>query len=173
MGSNLNIDATFNPDFGQVEVDPAIVNLSAFETFYDEKRPFFIEGANIFQFGYGGANNNWGFNFSIPDLFYSRRIGRTPQGNITNSGYVDFPSETRILGAAKLSGKIDESWSIGVLSSVTERTFASIQTDESGKIEEEVEPLTHYGVFRTQKEFNSGKQAIGFILTICKQRSFR
>ncbi|MFZ2324999.1 MAG: DUF5916 domain-containing protein [Ignavibacteriaceae bacterium] len=165
LGSNLNIDATFNPDFGQVEVDPAIVNLSAFETFYSEKRPFFIEGANIFEFGYGGANNNWGFNFSVPELFYSRRIGRAPQGNITNAGYVDFPSETRILGAAKLSGKIDESWSIGALSSVTERTFASIKTDGDGKIEEEVEPLTHYGVFRTQKEFNSGKQAIGLIFT--------
>ena len=165
LGSNLNIDATFNPDFGQVEVDPAIVNLSAFETFYSEKRPFFIEGANIFEFGYGGANNNWGFNFSVPELFYSRRIGRAPQGNITNSGYVDFPSETRILGAAKLSGKIDESWSIGALSSVTERTFATVQTVDDGKIEEEVEPLTHYGVFRTQKEFNSGKQAIGLIFT--------
>ncbi len=165
LGSNLNVDATFNPDFGQVEVDPAIVNLSAFETFYDEKRSFFIEGANIFQFGFGGANNNWGFNFGIPELFYSRRIGRTPQGNITNSGYVDFPSETRILGAAKLSGKIDESWSIGVLSSVTERTFASVQTADGNKIEEQVEPLTHYSVFRTQKEFNTGKQALGFILT--------
>jgi hypothetical protein len=165
LGSNLNVDATFNPDFGQVEVDPAIVNLSAFETFYTEKRPFFIEGANIFQFGYGGANNNWGFNFSIPELFYSRRIGRPPQGRITEDGYVDLPSETRILGAAKLSGKIDESWSIGVLSSVTERTFASVQTTNGNKIEEQVEPLTHYGVFRTQKEFNTGKQALGFILT--------
>ena len=165
LGSNLNVDATFNPDFGQVEVDPAIVNLSAFETFYTEKRPFFIEGANIFQFGYGGANNNWGFNFSVPELFYSRRIGRTPQGSVTESGYVDFPSETKILGAAKLSGKIDETWSIGVLSSLTERTFASVQTVDKGRIEQQVEPLTHYGVFRTQKDFNSGKQALGFIFT--------
>jgi len=165
LGSNLNVDATINPDFGQVEVDPAIVNLSEFETFYSEKRPFFIEGANIFSFGYGGANNNWGFNFSVPELFYSRRIGRRPQGNITNSGYFDFPSESRILGAAKLSGKVDETWSIGALSSVTERTFAIIQNDSLGRLEEEVEPLTHYGVFRTQKEFNSGKQAIGLIFT--------
>ncbi|HCY78058.1 MAG TPA: hypothetical protein DHV28_19295 [Ignavibacteriales bacterium] len=165
LGSNLNVDATINPDFGQVEVDPAVVNLSAFETFYNEKRPFFIEGSNIFSFGMGGANNNWGFNFSTPELFYSRRIGRAPQGNISTPGYVDYPPETRILGAAKLTGKIDETWTIGALSSVTERTYAVIQSKNSGRIEEEVEPLTHYGVFRTQKEFNSGKQAIGMIFT--------
>lgn len=165
LGSNLNVDATINPDFGQVEVDPAIVNLSAFETFYTEKRPFFIEGSNIFSFGMGGANNNWGFNFSTPELFYSRRIGRAPQGNISTPGYVDYPPETRILGAVKLTGKVDETWTIGALSSVTERTFAVIQSNSINRIEEEVEPLTHYGVFRTQKEFNSGKQAIGMIVT--------
>lgn len=165
LGSNLNVDATINPDFGQVEVDPAIVNLSAFETFYTEKRPFFIEGSNIFSFGMGGANNNWGFNFSTPELFYSRRIGRAPQGNILTPGYVDYPPETRILGAVKLTGKVDETWTIGALSSVTERTFAVIQSNSINRIEEEVEPLTHYGVFRTQKEFNSGKQAIGMIVT--------
>ena len=165
MGSNLNVDATFNPDFGQVEVDPAIINLSEFETFYQEKRPFFIEGSNIFSFGYGGANNNWGFNFSMPELIYSRRIGRHPQGNVTSDGYVDIPSETRILGAAKLTGKIDETWSVGALSSLTERTFATIRSSNGVNIEEQVEPLTHYGVFRTQKEFNSGKQAIGMIFT--------
>lgn len=164
LGSNLNFDATINPDFGQVEVDPAIVNLSEFETFYSEKRPFFIEGSNIFSFGYGGANNNWGFNFGVPELFYSRRIGRAPQGRVSNEGYVDFPPETRILGAAKLSGKIDETWSIGALSSITERTHAVLR-QATGDTSIEVEPLTHYGIFRTQKEFNSGKQAIGIILT--------
>jgi hypothetical protein len=166
LGSNLNVDATINPDFGQVEVDPAVVNLSAFETFYDEKRPFFIEGANLFEFGYGGSNNNWGFNFSNPTLFYSRRIGRAPQGSTVTEGFADYPNETRILGAVKLTGKLDETWSLGVLSSVTERTFASIQSDETGEIvNEEIEPLTHYGVFRTQKEFNEGRQALGMIFT--------
>ena len=81
VSSSLSLDATINPDFGQVEVDPAVVNLTAFETFFEEKRPFFIEGANIFSnFGRGGANNFWGFNRSEPMLFYSRRIGRSPQG---------------------------------------------------------------------------------------------
>ena len=165
LGSNLNVDATINPDFGQVEVDPAIVNLSAFETFFSEKRPFFIEGSNIFSFGYGGANNNWGFNFGVPELFYSRRIGRPPQGNVTTEGYVDYPNETRILGAAKLTGKIDETLTIGVLSSFTERTFATILSDTLGRVQNEVEPFTHYGVFRMQKEFNSGKQSLGLIFT--------
>jgi hypothetical protein len=165
LGSNINVDATINPDFGQVEVDPAIVNLSAFENFYDEKRPFFIEGANTFEFGYGGANNNWGFNFSNPALFYSRRIGRTPQRNLDDDAFIDSPPETRLLGAAKLSGKIDESWSVGILSALTERTFANLYTDSTGRYEEEVEPLTYYGVFRTQKQFNEGKQALGIMVT--------
>jgi hypothetical protein len=165
IGSNLNLDATINPDFGQVEVDPAVVNLTAFETFYSERRPFFIEGSNVFNFGYGGANNNWGFNFGIPSLFYSRRIGRSPQGEVMTDGITYYPNETRILGAAKLTGKFDESWSIGALSAVTERTYATTRTDEGMDVREEVEPFTHYGVFRTQKEFNEGNQAIGMIFT--------
>jgi hypothetical protein len=165
IGSNLNLDATINPDFGQVEVDPAVVNLTAFETFYDEKRPFFIEGSNVFNYGYGGANNNWGFNFGIPTLFYSRRIGRSPQGEVVTDGIANYPNETRILGAAKLTGKFDESWSIGALSSVTERTYATVRTTNGDDVQEEIEPLTHYGVFRTRKEFNEGNQAIGMIFT--------
>ncbi len=165
IGSNLNLDATFNPDFGQVEVDPAIVNLSAFENFFDEKRPFFIEGANTFQFGNGGANNNWGFNFGNPTLFYSRRIGRSPQGDVKADGFADYPAETRILGAGKLTGKFDESWSIGVLSAFTEKTKARVFTDDANIVKETVEPFTHYGVFRTQKQFNDGNQALGMIFT--------
>jgi hypothetical protein len=165
IGSNLNLDITVNPDFGQVEVDPAIVNLTAFENFFQEKRPFFIEGANTFQFGYGGANNNWGFNFSNPELFYSRRIGRAPQGYVTQPGYVNIPSETRILGAAKLSGKVDETWSLGMLSAVTEKTNARIKTTDNRMLSQTVEPLTHYGVLRTQKQFNNGQQALGMIFT--------
>ena len=105
MSSNLSLDGTINPDFGQVEVDPAVVNLTAFETFFEEKRPFFIEGANIFSnFGRGGANNFWGFNRADPMLFYSRRIGRAPQGSASGD-FVEQPTSTTILGAAKLTGK--------------------------------------------------------------------
>jgi hypothetical protein len=165
IGSNLNLDVTINPDFGQVEVDPAIVNLTAFENFFDEKRPFFIEGASTFHFGNGGANENWGFNFSNPTLFYSRRIGRSPQGDISDADFVDFPAETRILGAGKLSGKLDETWSLGVLTAFTEKTKARLDTKEDGITKQAVEPFTHYGVLRTQKEFNQGKQALGMIFT--------
>lgn len=164
IGTNLNLDLTVNPDFGQVEVDPAVLNLSAFETFYSEKRPFFIEGDNIFSFGIGGANSNWGFNFGNPDLFYTRRIGRSPQGPLPNNDYANYPTETSILGAGKLTGKIDESWSIGAISAVTERTFAEY-TYQGKEHEAEVEPLTHYGVFRTQKEINEGKQGLGMMFT--------
>ncbi len=164
LGNSFIVDATINPDFGQVEVDPAVINLSAFETYYSEKRPFFIEGQSIFEFGYGGSNNNWFFNFGSPDLFYSRRIGHSPSGSLPNYDYKDYPKETRILGAAKLTGKIDESWSFGALSAVTERTYATIQKNGLNS-EHEIEPFTNYAVLRSQKEFNKGKQALGFIFT--------
>jgi len=165
LKSNLTLDATINPDFGQVEVDPAVINLSAFETFYTEKRPFFIEGANIFnEFGRGGATSNANISWSQPTFFYSRRIGRTPGGFVTQEGYVDFPNRSTILGALKLSGKLGESWSVGALSSLTAQEYAEI--DHFGdRFRQEVEPFSFYGVLRSQKEFNQGKQGVGFIAT--------
>ncbi len=164
IGANLNLDLTVNPDFGQVEVDPAVVNLTAFETFFREKRPFFIEGQSIFNFASGGSSNNWNFNFGNPQLFYSRRIGRAPQGSLPANDYADFPKETRILGAAKVTGKIGSDLSIGALSAFTQRMFASY-FKEGKKYETEVEPFTHYGVLRTLKEFDDGRHALGFMLT--------
>ncbi len=164
LGSNLNIDATINPDFGQVEVDPAVINLSAFESYFNEKRPFFIEGMDNFYFAIGGANNNWGFNFGWPEIFYSRRIGRPPRGGTSDAQYVQYPNETRILGAAKLTGKLNESTMIGAISAVTERTYATLWNDGI-KTNEEVEPLTYYNVLRSRKEFNGGNQALGFMFT--------
>ncbi len=164
IGANLNLDLTINPDFGQVEVDPAVVNLTAFETFYSEKRPFFIEGQSIFNFARGGASSNWNFNFGNPTLFYSRRIGRAPQGYLPAHDYADVPKETRILGAAKLSGKIGSDLSVGVLSAITQRTFAAYSKN-GNHYEAEVEPLTHYGVLRSQKEYNGGMHALGFMFT--------
>ena len=103
--SSLTLDGTINPDFGQVEVDPAVVNLSAFETFFDEKRPFFLEGADVISnFGRNGATGYMGFNRANPSLFYSRRIGRPPQGRAVGE-YVDAPASTTILGAVKLTGR--------------------------------------------------------------------
>ena len=164
IGSNLNIDATINPDFGQVEVDPAVINLSAFESYFNEKRPFFIEGMDKFYFGIGGANNSWGFNFGWPELFYSRRIGRPPRGATSDAEFVQYPSETRILGAAKLTGKLNGSTSIGAISTVTERTYATLWNNGI-QTKEEVEPLTVYNVLRSQKEFNDGNQSLGLMFT--------
>lgn len=164
IGTNLNVDATINPDFGQVEVDPAVINLSAFESYFSEKRPFFIEGMDNYYFGIGGANNNWGFNFGWPELFYSRRIGRSPRGGTSDAEYVQYPTETRILGAAKLSGKLNESTTIGALSAVTERTHATLWNKGVQSLEE-VEPLSFYNVFRLKKEMNDGRQSLGVMFT--------
>jgi hypothetical protein len=164
IGSNLNVDATINPDFGQVEVDPAVINLSAFESYFDEKRPFFIEGMDKFYFGIGGSNSNWGFNFGWPELFYSRRIGRSPRRETSDADYTNYPSETRILGAAKLTGKLSESVTVGTVSAVTERTYATLW-NEGKRTEEEVEPLTYYNVLRAKKEFNDGRQSLGVMFT--------
>ncbi len=164
VGSNLTLDGTVNPDFGQVEVDPAVVNLSDVETFFEERRPFFIEGGNIFtNFGFGGANDFWGFNWGGLDVLYSRRIGRAPQGSVPDADYSSTPSGANILGAGKLTGKIG-SWNLGVLNAVTSREHA--QVDLGGvRTRAEVEPLSWYGVSRVQKEFGSGRHGLGVIGT--------
>ena len=165
LKSNLILDATVNPDFGQVEVDPAVINLTAYETYYDEKRPFFIEGANIFRFGQGGARDFWSFGWGNPAFFYSRRIGRAPQGlDYLDYDYIDSPVWTTILTAAKLTGEIGKGWKMGFLNALTTREYAEIDLggDQSTR---EVEPFTYYGVLRTQKEFNEGRQGLGLIAT--------
>lgn len=106
VGGNLTLNATVNPDFGQVEVDPAVVNLSDVESYFQEKRPFFVENSRIFSFGNEGANDYWGFNWPEPAFFYSRRIGRSPEGSVPDASFSDTPTGTQILGAAKLTGKL-------------------------------------------------------------------
>ncbi len=173
IGSNLTLDATINPDFGQVEVDPAVVNLSDVETFYDEKRPFFIEGASIFNFGQGGSRSNWGFNWGNPDFFYSRRLGRAPQatGYLPDYDHSDMPDGTAILGAIKLTGKVGDNWNVGTLHAITNREYTDLDINGE-KSEHEVEPLTYYGVARVQKEIDEGRQGIGFISTFTS-RNFK
>lgn len=159
------MDATFNPDFGQVEVDPAVINLSAYETYYKEKRPFFIEGSSIFNaFGQGGAKSNTNINWSAPSFFYSRRIGRAPQGGVSREGFVNSPDRSTIIGALKLTGKVGPGWNVGFISALVAREYAEIDF-RGDRFREEVEPLSYYGVLRAQKEFNEGKQGIGFITT--------
>jgi hypothetical protein len=170
IGSNLTLDATVNPDFGQVEVDPAVVNLSDVETFFDERRPFFVEGANIFNYGEGGANDFWGFNWANPSFLYTRRIGRAPQAELPDEyDYSDVPGGSNILGAAKLSGKIGN-WSLGALNALTSRERAQFSLGQR-RWRQEVEPLTYYGVYRAQKDMKAGRHGLGVISTLTA-RSF-
>ena len=164
LRSNLTLNATVNPDFGQVEVDPAVINISDRETYYAEKRPFFVEGADIFRFGDGGTNTVRNLGWSDPQFFYSRRIGRSPQGYVTEPGYVEKPDWTTILTAAKVTGKIGNGWNVGFLSSITQREYAALDWGgQRGR--EEIEPFTTYSVVRTQKEFKEGFRGLGFIAT--------
>jgi len=166
LTSNLTLTGTLNPDFGQVEVDPAVVNLSDFETFYPEKRPFFTEGLNIFAFGDSPAGSHFNF-FFPPRLFYSRRIGRSPQGNI-DADFVAAPVETTILGAAKVTGKLGDGWSVGVLDALTDAEHARFA---AGLVfgRQQVEPMTNYFVSRVTKEAGEG-QRVGMLVTSVNRR---
>jgi hypothetical protein len=165
LKSNLTLDATINPDFGQVEVDPAVINLSAYETYYQEKRPFFIEGADLFNgFGRGGVYMNANINWPDPRFFYSRRIGRSPQGYVTHDGYVDFPDRSTILGAFKLTGKLGDGWNVGFINALTAREYAEIDS-LGNRFQEEVEPFSYYGALRAQKDINQGQRGFGFMAT--------
>lgn len=160
LTSDLTLTAAINPDFGQVEADPSVVNLTAFETFFPEKRPFFTEGSEIFEFGAapGDADRQ--------QLFYSRRIGRAPQRTVhVADGFVDSPDVAPILGAAKISGKTADGWSIGVLNARTTRVAARVVDSLGVQRTESVEPLTNYLVARVSKDFGQGQTALGGIFT--------
>jgi hypothetical protein len=156
--NNLTLDFTLNPDFGQVEADPSEVNLTAYESYFREKRPFFIEGSSITSFNVGLGDGDVGND----NLFYSRRIGRRPHGDpsLDEGEYVKMPQFTPILGAAKLTGKTENGLSIGVLEAVTADTKAMIDSEGTER-RETVEPLTNYSLVRVQKDFNKGNTIIG------------
>jgi hypothetical protein len=156
--NNMTLDLTVNPDFGQVEADPSVVNLTAYETFYEEKRPFFVEGNNITSFKTGIGDGDIGYD----NLFYSRRIGRSPHVGVeTDSNeYANSPRVTPIISAAKITGKTPDGLSIGVLEAVTAEGKAEI--DSLGKRTwQTVEPLSNYFVSRVMKDFDGGKTVIG------------
>jgi len=158
ISGNFSLDATVNPDFGQVEVDPAVINLSAFETFFPEKRPFFVEDAQLFDFGLSGFRNR---------LFYSRRIGREPHGEAPDEAqFHDIPGETTILGAAKLTGRTPGGLTLGALAAVTaEERGIALDTLSPSTERFIVEPATGYGVLRAQQDFRGGASQVGAILT--------
>lgn len=156
----LTLTGAVNPDFGQVEVDPAVVNLSAYETFFPEKRPFFVEGSGIFGFGQARTYNNYQFQ----QYFYSRRIGRPPTRTLS-AAYVDAPDATTIDAAAKLSGKVG-AWTVGALDALTPRESARYRTGATAETQRAtVEPLANYFVGRVKRDFRQGHTVIGAMLT--------
>ena len=170
LGSKLTLNATVNPDFGQVEIDPAVVNLSDVESFFEEKRPFFTEGTSVFRCGNNGANSYSSFNWPEPIFFYSRRIGRTPQGGTPDSmgtgplrdavAFTDRPLGTHILGAAKITGQLAPGWNMGAVQALTQREEARLrapgQENRFG-----IEPMSYYGVWRAMHEMNDRRQGLG------------
>jgi hypothetical protein len=162
--SDLTLDATINPDFGQVELDPAVVNLSAFETSFDEKRPFFVEGSDLFTFGRLSTYNSFG----TPNTFFSRRIGRAPQGRITDpdARFSDVPEQTTIAAAGKLTGKTSSGWSIALLDAVTPRENGRYVNAVDGPVlDQQVEPATNYFAGRVRRELREGNTSIGALVT--------
>jgi hypothetical protein len=162
LTSDLTLDFTINPDFGQVEADPSVVNLSAYETFFQEKRPFFTEGRNILDFRMMGGDGDFGSD----NLFYSRRIGRSPQycPSTQDGEYLDMPINTPILGAFKITGKTTHGLSLGVLESLTARSQAALSFNGQNR-NETVEPLTNYFMLRAQQDLKEGKTIIGAMVT--------
>lgn len=167
--SDITLDLTVNPDFGQVEADPSQVNLTAFELFFQERRPFFIEGNNTLNFPVSNFNSN--------NLFYSRRIGRQPQtgANPDQSGedgvpeFIKANTRSTILGAAKLTGKNKQGFSWGILESVTSLEKATI--DSLGyRRKQVIEPMTNYFASRAQQDINKGNTIIGGMFTATNRK---
>ena len=167
LTSNLTLTATVNPDFGQVEADPAVVNLSQFETFFEERRPFFVEGVDIFDYG-STRTQNVSYR---PTFFYSRRIGRSPSRFIGGESiaYVDRPTQTTIATAAKVSGKLGP-WSVGLLDAVTLEESARYLTATGAQEETPVEPLSNYLVGRVRRDFRQGNTVVGGIVTAANRQ---
>jgi hypothetical protein len=169
LGSNLTLSATINPDFGQVEQDPAVVNLSAFEAYFDEKRPFFVEGSGLLSFG--GMNCFNCSNASGMSLFYSRRIGRTPQVGVPDGyNFHETPRNTRLLGAAKLTGRTGGGWQLGALQAVTAREVARVQDADGVRDEVAVEPMTSYSMARVRRTTGAGRYTWGAMATSTLRR---
>jgi hypothetical protein len=164
LTGSLTLDATINPDFGQVEVDPAVVNLTQYETFFPERRPFFVEGSEIFRYGFPGVQLNQP---DIGTLFYSRRIGRAPQRNLRGSGvsFVDSPEKSTIGGAMKISGRIGENWSLGLMEAATLQEKGQYSTVGGAKQTEVVEPFSNYLVGRARRDLRDGNSTLGAIVT--------
>ncbi|HEX9564405.1 MAG TPA: DUF5916 domain-containing protein, partial [Gemmatimonadaceae bacterium] len=151
LSSNLTLDAAINPDFGQVEADPSVLNLSAFEQFYEERRPFFLEGTGILRFDQDCNDGQ------CTGLFYSRRIGRAPQMGFLSDDPGAVPTSSTILGAAKITGRLGSGLSLGILNAVTDRELVGEDLI--------VEPRTNHFVARLNQDLRGGRSGVGAILT--------
>lgn len=159
LGSAFTLAATLNPDFGQVEADPSQVNLSANELFFAERRPFFLEGVDLFKLPIGNGDNN------TEGAFYSRRIGAAPPTPDASYDYIAAPRSTTIYGAAKLTGKTRSGWSVGLLDAVTGEETATIVDGAGTQTSPIVAPLTNYAALRVKRDANSGRTTIGVSAT--------
>lgn len=151
LTSNLTLDYTVNPDFGQVEADPSVLNLTSYEVFYDEKRPFFLEGNNILE-----------YNVDNDMLFYSRRIGHAPsyEPDVSDNETLIMPENTAIINALKLTGKNKSGLSLGIINSMTAKESATIKSADN-ELKQVVEPFTNYFIGRVKQDYNKGSTTIG------------
>jgi hypothetical protein len=162
ISSDFTLDLSVNPDFGQVEADPSVLNLTSFETFYEEKRPFFLEGNDVFDFELDG---------DIP--YYSRRIGSTPGFFNPYDDWMvsDLPNRTTILGAAKLTGKNKNGLSVGLVDGLTARTYATAYNEEGTEKEIVVSPLSNYLASRIKRDFSEGNTVVGGVFSLVNRFS--
>jgi hypothetical protein len=158
VASNITLDATVNPDFGQVEADPAVLNLSAYESFFDERRPFFVAGRGLFRFDV----NCSAVNCNGEGLYYSRRIGRTPQLAGTYGDTLPL-QPTPILGAAKLIGRFPSGLTVGMLDAATQREYSPGDTT--------YEPASNFAVVRASQDLRQGNSGVGAMLTAVNRRT--
>ncbi len=187
--SNVTIFGTVNPDFGQVELDPAVLNLSAFEVRFQERRPFFVEGSELCRFGGGdmgggpggggggpgggggvggpgGFGGGGGGGAGPASIVYSRRIGRNPQLSVpSDAAYSDVPESATILGAFKTIARTSKGWSLGLIDAVTQREQARIMRTLGDESSVEVEPLTNYFAARVRRDLRAGQSSVGLLST--------
>ncbi|MCK4750853.1 MAG: hypothetical protein KAT15_27535, partial [Bacteroidales bacterium] len=162
ISSDYTLDLSINPDFGQVEADPSVLNLTSFETFYEEKRPFFLEGNEIFDFQLGE---------DIP--YYSRRIGSAPvfPESFDSWNISEIPNRTTILGAAKLTGKSSRGLSVGLVNGLTAEEYAVASDDAGSDKEIQVAPLSNYLASRAKREFNERNTIVGGMFSLVNRIS--
>ena len=162
LTQDLTLTGTLNPDFGQVEADPSEVNLTGVESYFAERRPFFLEGSDLFAFDMNGL---WWM--GREELFYSRRLGRAPQGDAPDGArWVTNPAAASVLGALKLTGRTTSGWRLAALGALTDDVRARYLSDAGGQGSSVIEPRTRYGVARVTRELDGGESSLGSALTV-------